>query len=154
VNEFVAGSHTCVGWGWPQPSHWRTFPLSSKTECTDTIGQDANDDHDPPGCGAGVTTFDAAELGPVPIAFVAVKSEEPLHGYEVRVATRPIVDDAARLNSVRGNCPCGASWRAKAPSNISRPSLGSDIDSSPKASRNRLNLSNLYNFLINLLLRS
>ena len=35
-------------------------------------GQLISGAHSPPGCALGVTEFDAAEAGPVPIAFVAV----------------------------------------------------------------------------------
>jgi hypothetical protein len=41
-------------------------------ECTATIGQFMSADHWPVGESAGVTALEAADAGPVPIAFVAL----------------------------------------------------------------------------------
>jgi hypothetical protein len=63
---------TAVGSGCCQPSQMSRLPDFRRIECTATIGQFMRADHCPVGESAGVTALDAADAGPVPIAFVAL----------------------------------------------------------------------------------
>src|SRR5215510_13375726 len=71
-NDPAAGSKISVGSGVSQPSHSRSFPVFSSTECTLTMGQLSSDPHWPPDIEPGTTALEGAEAGPVPMLLVAL----------------------------------------------------------------------------------